>query len=288
MTAAVASANVTALGLSHLVRIEVGDVTDPSVLGRALTGVDAAYVDPARRDPATRRDGRSERVTNPASWSPPWTWVEQVAARIPRTAAKVAPGVPHEMTPPGGCATWTSVDGQLVEAEIAWPAMTSTDARRCAVVLRGDTRTGLSSSLDLADEIPPSVGDVGTWLLEPDDAVIRSGLVGALTTLLDGRLLDSRVAYVTTDVAPSDDPLLLPLAARFRIERALPFDLDRLRDVLVAEDIGHVVVKKRAINADPDDVRHRLALTAGSRSAVVVLTRIGDDPWAFVCDPVGR
>jgi hypothetical protein len=45
-----------------------------------------------------------------------------------------------------------------------------------------------------------------------------------------------------------------------------------------------VVVKKRAIGADPDDVRRRLRLPAAPGSAVVLLTRIGDAPWAFVCD----
>lgn len=49
--------------------------------------------------------------------------------------------------------------------------------------------------------------------------------------------------------------------------------------------VGHVVVKKRATSIDVDDVRRRLALPKAPGSAVVLLTRIGDEPWAFVCDP---
>jgi len=111
--------------------------------------------------------------------------------------------------------------------------------------------------------------------------VIRAGLVAEIVARVDGRLLDPRVAYVTTDA----DVDLAPLAARFPLRHALPYDLRRLREVLVADGIGRVVVKKRASSLDVDDVRRRLALQQAAGSAVVLLTRIGDDPWAFVCDP---
>jgi SAM-dependent methyltransferase len=278
VVAALARANVLALGLDHLVQVVEGDVTDPAVLDRALADADAAYVDPARRDTARQKGGRSARVAAPADWSPPWSWVEAVAARVPRTAAKVAPGVPHAMTPYGGRTTWTSVDGQLVEAEIAWPALAAGDDVRRALVIRGDDVVTLGSAVALDDETPPPVGEAGAWLHEPDDAVIRAGLVGAVAERLGGRLLDPHVAYVTTD----DDIEAAPLTARYAIAHALPYDLDRLRAVLVQDGVGTVVVKKRATSLDVDDVRRRLRLPKASASAVVLLARIGDDPWAFV------
>jgi hypothetical protein len=85
---------------------------------------------------------------------------------------------------------------------------------------------------------------------------------------------------VTTDL----DVDVSPLSARFRVTRSLPFDLVALRAVLVRDGIGHVVVKKRAIGVDPDDVRRRLALPAAGGRAVVVLTRVGDLAWAYVCE----
>ena len=149
-------------------------------------------------------------------------------------------------------------------------------------MVRGGGVLAVTSELDLDDEIPPAVGDLGAWVLEPDDAVIRAGLVGAVVDRVEGRLLDPRVAYVTTDrgVDPG------PIATRFRVRSALPYDLGALRRVLVEAEIGHVVVKKRATSLDVDDVRRRLALPKGPSSGVVLLTRIGDDPWAIVCaDP---
>jgi SAM-dependent methyltransferase len=278
VVAALARANVDALGVAALVDVVEGDVTDPDLLASALRDADAAYADPARRDPTTRRDGRSTRLSDPRAWSPPWPWVESLAARVPRTAVKVAPGIDHALTPASGGATWTSVDGQLVEAEIAWPALAR--GRRRAVVLRGDDEAELTSAVDLADAALPPVGTIGRWLLEPDDAVIRAGLVGDVAARVDGRLLDPRVAYVTTD---SD--VTTPFAARFEVRHAMPYDVRRLRAHLIGADVGHVVVKKRAISADPDDVRRRLRLPTAPGTAVVLLTRIGDRPWAFVADP---
>ena len=278
VVAELARLNAAAAGLDHLVRVITGDVTDAAVLDAALAGADAAYVDPARRDTAQRTGGRSARVADPADWSPPWTWVEAVAAQVPRTAAKVAPGVPHAMTPYGGRTTWTSVDGQLVEAEIAWPALAEGDDVRRARVIRGGEAVVLGSTVALDGETPPPVGPVGAWLHEPDDAVIRAGLVRAVAAQLDGRLLDPHVAYVTTD----DGIDLAPLTARYAVAHALPYDLDALRALLVADSVGTVVVKKRATSLDVDDVRRRLKLPSAAGSAVVLLARIGDDPWAFV------
>jgi hypothetical protein len=280
VTAALARANMTASGLAAQVDVVEGDVTDDECLRAVLAGADAAYADPARRDPGTRHAGRSARVIDPRSWSPSWPWVEALAARMPRTAAKVAPGVPHTMTPDDGCATWTSVDGQLVECELAWPTLSAEGMRRRALVIRDDVAHPLASAIPLEAETPPPVGAIGTWLHEPDDAVIRAGLVGEVVGALAGRLLDARVAYVTTDL----DVDVSPLSARFRVTRSLPFDLVALRAVLVRDGIGHVVVKKRAIGVDPDDVRRRLALPAAGGRAVVVLTRVGDLAWAYVCE----
>lgn len=294
VTAALAAANVAALGLADRVDVVLGDVTDAEVLDRAVERADAAYLDPARRDleggKADRRARRgadaagAARRSDPADWSPPWSWVQHVAGRVPRTAAKVAPGVPHELTPPGGCATWTSVDGQLVEAELAWPGLAPPRTRRRALVVRDGQVTSVSADDDLAGSVLPDVGAVGAWLLEPDDAIIRAGLVAAVADQVGGRLLDPRVAYVTTDA--DVDPGAL--AARFRVRHALPYSLDALRATLVADGVGHVVVKKRAIAADPDDVRRRLALPAAPGTATVLLTRVGEQPWAYVGDAVAR
>jgi hypothetical protein len=84
------------------------------------------------------------------------------------------------------------------------------------------------------------------------------------------------------------EPAPSPFMATFRVDEALPYSLEALRGALKARSIGHVVVKKRAINIDPDDVRKRLKLPKAEGKATVIVTRIGTDPWAFICTPQAR
>lgn len=280
VVAALARANVEALGLADAVEVREGDVTDAAVLDAALAGTDAAYADPARRDTARRRDGRSERVTDPREWSPPWSWVQALGDRVPRLAVKAAPGLPHSLTPEGGATTWTSVDGQLVEAEVAWPGLRADGSARRARVVSGGTAVVVGSAVALEDETPPPVGPAGTWLLEPDDAVLRAGLVGHVAALVGGRLLDPHVAYVTADEAVD----VAPLATSFRIRHALPWDARSVRSLLRADGIGHVVVKKRATSLDPARVAKELRLPKADGRAVLILARVGDGVQALVCD----
>ena len=280
VVAALARVNAAALGLDGLVEVLDGDVTDADVLDRALAAADAAYVDPARRDTGRRTQGRAARVADAEDWSPPWSWVEGVADRVPRLLAKVAPGVPRDLAPDGGCTTWTSVDGHLVEAEVAWPlaAAPYDGAVRQARVVR-DGAVHLLASRQESDPAPPPVGPVGRWLHEPDDAVIRAGLVADVAALVEGRLLDEHVAYVT-----SDDDVEVPLATRFEVRHALPFDIAAVRSLLVAEGVGEVVVKKRATSLEPERIVRELALPRAGGRAVLLLARVGDGVDAFVCD----
>jgi len=284
VVAAIARSNAAAVRVAELMHVREGDFTSPDFLDEAMRDVDSIFIDPARRDTTQRTDGRSQRTLDPHAWSPPWSWVVALAERSQRLAAKVAPGIPHELTPDGGCTTWTSVDGDLVESEVAWSGLNTAGVRRRAVVIRREVPHELVSAISLQAEDDPPVGGVGDWLMEPDDAVIRSGLIATLAEQVAARFIDPKVAYLTTDAEPAPSPFM----ATFRVSEAMPYSIEALRGALKARSIGHVVVKKRAINIDPDDVRKRLKLPKAEGKATVIITRIGTDPWAFICTPQGR
>nr|BFE86269.1 hypothetical protein GCM10020093_088700 [Planobispora longispora] len=65
----------------------------------------------------------------------------------------------------------------------------------------------------------------------------------------------------------------------------LPFSLKRLRAALRERDAGNVTVKKRGSAIDIERLRKDLRLS-GNASATVVLTRIGEKPFALVCSPI--
>jgi hypothetical protein len=162
---------------------------------------------------------------------------------------------------------------------------------RAAVCLRGDGGTAREYRTtddpfgeDLGGGRAP-VGAVGRYLVEPDDAVIRAGLVGAIVAETGGRLLDPRLAYVTFDERPG-------LAGQtvgpgvFRVLDVGNADVSRLRAVLHELGAGDVVVKTRGIRADPIALRRSMRLRGGGPTLVVLLARVDAGALAVVGTPV--
>jgi hypothetical protein len=262
LTAAVATVN-----LRHwpeaVVRCEDATAAD-------LTGVDGAFLDPARRTASGRR------VLDPRLASPSWDVVLAVAARVPATGVKVAPGIGHDL-PPGGTETqWVSVDGDVVEAGVWFGPLAREGVRRSALVLRD----GEATQLDDVGLPRPDVGPVGAYLYEPDGAVVRSGLVGQVVALVDGRLVDRSIAYVT-----SDRLVRTPLARALAVEEQMPFGLKALRTRLRDRGVGRVEILKRGSAVDVEQLRRQLRLT-GSEEASLVLTRVAGQQTVLLCRPV--
>ena len=263
-TVAVARANADSVGLTGSVEVRCADVV---TLDLAADGCDAAFVDPARRS-----GGR--RTFDPQAYSPPYSFVADLAARVPATAAKVAPGIPHSAVPAGVEAEWVSDGGDVKEACL-WhgPLATPGVSRRATLLPSGAT---------LTDEgMPePTVGPVGRWLVEPDGAVIRAGLVAAVGGLIQGRLLDPAIAYLTSDVEPRT-----PYGRTFEVLDELPFARKRLRAALRERGCSDVVVKKRGIAVVPEELRRDLRLTGDGPTATLVLTRTAAGPLALLVHP---
>ncbi len=251
--AAIAAANLQALGLEG--EVECADAQDVTIRPDEV-----AFVDPARRD------GRG-RTFSTADLQPPWEWVRHLLAG--RAVAKVMPGLAHDAVPTGVEAEWVSDRGDLVEACL-WGAPFATTGRRATVLPSG---AGL-----VADHEPVAVADVGTYLYEPDDAVIRAGLVSELAATMGGWLPDSHIAYVSSDRA-----VATPLARGFRIVDELPFREKPLKAALQARRVGTLTVKKRGVDVVPEELVRRMKLK-GPRKALVVMTRVQGQGRAYLVE----
>lgn len=260
VTAAVCRLNAEILGLADRITVRVADATSVP-----LAGWPAVFCDPARR-----RGGR--RVFDPSAYSPPWSFLMHLAETVPLTGLKVAPGIDHGRVPDGAEAQWVSDGGDVTEAAL-WFGGLSTGVRRRATLLPG------AHTLSETGDDPPPVGPVGAWLYEPDGAVIRAGLVGEVALLTDGRLLDSSIAYVTSDALVST-----PFGTAYAVVDVMPFGLKRLRAELRARGVGVLTIKKRGTAVEPEQLRRDLRL-AGSEHLVVVLTRIDDAQSVLLCEP---
>ncbi|MCX6398005.1 MAG: SAM-dependent methyltransferase [Propionibacteriales bacterium] len=257
----VARANLDALGLPGAT--SVADATEVDV-----SGFDVAFADPARR---TAR-GRTFSVDD---WTPPWAFV--VALLTGTACVKVAPGIPHELVPEGVEAEWVSDHGEVKEAAL-WSGPLATTRRRATVIGNG----GLATLTD-EDDLDPGareVREVGEFLYEPDGAVIRAGLVTAVSAGVGGGLLDEHIAYVT-----ADRPYLTPFARSYRVVEELPFKEKQLRAALRERSIGRLTIKKRGVAIVPEELRKRLAL-AGDAEGTIVLTRVAGKGVCLLVEPL--
>ena len=254
--AAIAQANLVALGLSGTVSCE--DATTV-----AIASDEAAFVDPARRD------GKG-RIFDPTNCVPPWDFVTALLGG--RSLAKTMPGIAHRLIPAGVEAEWISVDGNLVEACL-WGADFATVSRRATLLPSGATLTSDDEECSLV-EAP------GAYLYEPDDAVIRAGLVTAVAAKVGGWLIDPKIAWVS-----SDSHVPTPFAHAFRVVEELPFREKPLKAALVARDIGTLTIKKRGVNVIPEVLIKKLKLK-GTITVTVVMTRVSDEGRAYLVEPL--
>jgi hypothetical protein len=117
-------------------------------------------------------------------------------------------------------------------------------------------------------------------LYEPDDAVIRAGLVMAVAQGVGGHLIDPKIAWVTSSGA-----FTTPFAKGYRITEEVPYREKQLKAALRERGIGSLTIKKRGVDVVPEQLRKRLALK-GSNQAVLVLTRAHNKGVAWLVEPV--
>ena len=246
VTAVFAAANLGEQGT-----VLVGDAV--RLADGLLGSTDAVFVDPARR---TGR-GRTWRI---ADVSPPWDFATGLlAGRV--GCIKAAPGLSSAELPSQAAAVWVSDGGDLVETSL-WSGVAGwRPGTRRALLLPGGDELEVTAADRTLDCRPP-----GTYLYEPDPAVIRAGGVARIADLVAGWVLAPGVAYVS-----SDNLVPTAFATGFAVEDVLRFDERSLRRWVATAGVGALEIKVRGIDVDPAVLRKRLK-PAGPNSATLILS----------------
>ncbi len=254
---AIARHNAEAMNL--VARFEVADVR-----ASIPAGFDCIFFDPARRDEQGRRIRDVER------YRPPLSLVKDCSAD--EIGAKLSPAVDlRQLQSYGGCLEFISVAGDLSEA-LLWLR------RPCAPPFATILADGAVHHLYHRAGEPAAIAPPKRWLLEPDPAVLRAGLVQRLAQDLNATLLDDSIAYLT-----SDERMETPWARYWAILDWMPFQLKRLRRYLVEHGVRKVTVKKRGFPLPPEQLIRQLRLKKGSETRVLVMTRCRGQPIAIIC-----
>jgi SAM-dependent methyltransferase len=284
----IARVNAGVYGAAAGLTLMHGDVRDVD-----LAGLDAVFVDPARRAGGRRlRAGQSE---------PPLDWCLGLAGSIGAVGIKAAPGLPHEAVPPGWELEFIAVGRALKEA-VAWSPALATGATRATILSQGhalphenmlpqrhmprpghalppQASTLLPQAYTLVPEPGPPV-DVrlpGEFLLDPNPAVTRASLVQELARSLGAWQIDDQIAFLSADV-----PLRSVFGRPLRVIDSAPWNQKQLPARLRQLDIGAVDIRRRGLAGDVDLLQRRLRLS-GSRRATLVMTRVKDRPWGLIC-----
>jgi hypothetical protein len=236
------------------------------VPGGGAAGVDAVFIDPARRAGERRlRAGVSE---------PPLGWCLRLPEWVPAVGIKAAPGLPLDLVPDGWEAEFVAVGRGLKEALLWSPALAGA-ARRATILPGGHTLTARPGP-------PVPVGPPGEFLLDPNPSVTRAGLVEDLARGLDAWKIDPMIAFLT-----SDREVTTPFARTLRVLDSMPWHEKRAARRLRELGIGSADIRRRGLAGDVDLIRRRLDLQ-GDRAATIVLTRREDKPWGLICVPAGQ
>jgi SAM-dependent methyltransferase len=240
------------------------DVQDLPALGlRRLTGV---FIDPARRAGGQRlRTGSSQ---------PPLDWCLGLASQVERVCIKAAPGLPHDVVPAGWETEMVAVGRALKEALLWSPGFAST--RRRATILPA----GHALVTEPGDPVP--VADPGEYILDPNPAVTRAGLVQELGRGLGAWQIDPMIAFLSVD-----SPVSTPFARTLRVLESMPWHEKQAARRLRELGVGSADIRRRGLAGNVRQIHRRLGLH-GDKSATIVITRRNGQPWGLICDDVGQ
>ena len=258
---ALANARSTAASADEALTRRGVEVCVQDVAQLDLADCAAWHIDPDRR-PAGRR------TTLVDLHEPGPILMERLLANNPNAAIKLAPAA---RMPPNWLeqaeTEWIS-RGRECRQLVAWfGELARSPGSRSASVL-GATPQDCRTVTGRPHLEPPLAGEMGSYLFEPDAAVLAARLGGVLACEHGLAAIAPGVAYWTGDRVISDSAL-----ACFEVRDVLPFRLKTLKTYLRERRIGQLEIKKRGVEQDPAELRRQLDL-GGPESATLLLARI--------------
>lgn len=311
LTASFAAAN---LAFCPRARVYSGDVTayDPaSGAGSEAPLTDGAgaspailWLDPARRELRGAKKAQTERLFDPEAFSPPFSFVLNLARTGVPMGVKLGPGFPHEGIPspediaseanpaPRIEAEWIQSEGSLAELVLWFNALAQEGVARTATSVR-ELPAGPADRVPSVAEATGEVAD----LLPPYEAVsFRSALTAAeaersvevpVSLPQPGEyLLEPAPAIVRSHLVAefaqsigaqlldehlaylrSAEPVEHPLVTCYEVLEEIPLQEKQLKRWVREQGFTALTIKKRGVDIVPEQLRARLLGSAGSKPA---------------------
>lgn len=221
-------------------------------------------------DPSRRAAGK--RTRHLVGISPSIELIQELIRKSQYVGVKLSPATPdNELDGLGGSVEFISDHGTCKEAVVWFGKLAG--QRKASILPSGVV-------LEADANVPePPLCSHAKYIFEPDPAIVRAGLIPELCKRIDAAVMDRFIAYLTINRHVNT-----PFGRCYETLASLPFSEKAIRGALRGLDIGQVVVKKRGTAVDLERIRKNLQSDLPGRG-VVIMTRIGVKPWAYICRP---
>ncbi|MCF7919418.1 MAG: class I SAM-dependent methyltransferase [Candidatus Cloacimonetes bacterium] len=242
--------------------------------------IDLIFADPDRR-PDSRRSLDPETMSPPLSALLQLFFTQKLA---PRLLLKLAPALDYKVlekkyfSPLGIYPTsgfhWEFISENGVLKEILLCLEESdVSAKRQAILLPGNHTLSGSGLEKIA------VSGWQEFLFEPDNAIIRAGLVQKIGTDLGYQILDPHIALLTGKI-----PVSSKFGKTYRILEHFPWNLKHLKKYFKQHAVGELIIKTRGFPLTAEKILSEFKLQ-GTNRMIIVIVRIGSQHQVAVLEP---
>lgn len=251
---AIAMGNLRRHGLSN-VEVVCARWPDVAMSERLWDGV---WADPSRRS-------EGKRVFDASQYEPP-------LGSIPMAAVVGIKAGPGDTLPPTPYVSEYIGVGSECRERILWNAGAGDRPLVSLLAADGPIATWTPQP-EFAQATPPVVGS-GGYIIEPHNAIIASGAVGAFFAEQGAGVLDPRIGYGILNQEPS----ISPWFESYRIiSVSQGVSVRRMQEEVQRHGWGSgTVIKKRGWDKDPEAVRRQLRFVEGGGSGVIFVARVGN------------
>ena len=288
-------------------RVYSGDVTDyvhGELLDAAGEPVGIVWMDPARRELRGAKKAQTERLFDPEAFSPPFSFVLNLARTGVPMGVKLGPGFPHEGIPspediaseanpnPRVEAEWIQSEGSLAELVLWFNALAQEGVARTATSVRelpaeeaGSSKSPNESSAETNALLPPYEAvsfrspltaaeaeqsvEVPVSLPQPDEYLLEPA-PAIVRSHLVAEFAQSIGAHLLDEHLAylcSAEPVEHPLVACYEVLEEIPLQEKQLKRWVREQGFTALTIKKRGVDIVPEQLRARLLGSGGSKQS---------------------
>jgi hypothetical protein len=223
-------------------------------------------------DPSRRISGK--RIIEPDEYSPALTQITDFAKTRKiengKCIIKLSPLCEYDALLREGRVDVISLDGEVKEV-LFFLDNEKAGSVRAVVLGHNNFEPYTVIAIQREEGLSKSIQPIGSYIAEPDNAIIRAGVVNELAHRLHASFLQSQTAYLTLETKGDENGY-----RAYKVIDAFDFNAKKMKEYLKSKKIEALSVKKRGLRETSEELQKKIGIKRGSNSLFLFLWRIGD------------